>query len=341
MATGASVQNTRQLSPSVSTHHGTPAWSAPTPLPGPTSATLGRPPSPLRRCPVPTRHQRRRGQAATAALTTAGRWTTGPVGEALRRATEEIDLGRPTADALEALAPVLGRPPAPWSRSWWPRSATGSPWVRASTEWLARPASTVVAGPKRGPAASRSCCCSPSSSASCPPSAPHRGPPPGGFPAGAAGLNAPDGGPSPVSGPLPLAGLTSRRFAATGERHMGVGSGRCPSPGEPFDEVGFEGAGGSGRDGQLRRVMNRTVSVRGGVGDRGGLEGAGEAGVAECHGVGEGGVVLDGDAVGEPLGRVREVGRGPRLDSVSLTSLEYSEAPIMRPVFNWGEDFHC
>lgn len=48
------------------------------------------------------------GLTVSAALSTAGRWTPGPVGEALRRVTDEIDLGRPAADALEELADGLG-----------------------------------------------------------------------------------------------------------------------------------------------------------------------------------------------------------------------------------------
>lgn len=53
------------------------------------------------------------GLSVPSALATAGRWTTGPVGEALRRAIDEIGLGRPVADALEGLAPVLGAPARP------------------------------------------------------------------------------------------------------------------------------------------------------------------------------------------------------------------------------------
>lgn len=53
------------------------------------------------------------GLTVTAALTTAGRWTPGPMGEALRRATEEIRLGRPTSDALEELVAALGEPARP------------------------------------------------------------------------------------------------------------------------------------------------------------------------------------------------------------------------------------
>jgi len=50
------------------------------------------------------------GLTVTAALATAGRWTPGPVGEALRRATEEIAMGRPAADAIDDLATGLGAP---------------------------------------------------------------------------------------------------------------------------------------------------------------------------------------------------------------------------------------
>lgn len=53
------------------------------------------------------------GLTVPSALATAGRWTPGPVGEALRRATEEIRMGRPTADALEDLTAVLGGPARP------------------------------------------------------------------------------------------------------------------------------------------------------------------------------------------------------------------------------------
>lgn len=53
------------------------------------------------------------GLTVTAAAATAARWTPGPVGEALRRATEEIDLGRPASDALEDVATVLGGPARP------------------------------------------------------------------------------------------------------------------------------------------------------------------------------------------------------------------------------------
>ncbi len=53
------------------------------------------------------------GLTVTAALATAGRWTPGPMGDALRRATDEIGLGRPTSDALEELMAALGAPARP------------------------------------------------------------------------------------------------------------------------------------------------------------------------------------------------------------------------------------
>lgn len=53
------------------------------------------------------------GLTVTAALTIAGRWTPGPMGEALRRATDEIRLGRPASDALEELLAALGDPARP------------------------------------------------------------------------------------------------------------------------------------------------------------------------------------------------------------------------------------
>ena len=53
------------------------------------------------------------GLTVTAALLTAGRWTPGPVGEALRRATDEIGLGRPASDAIDDLAAGLGAPGRP------------------------------------------------------------------------------------------------------------------------------------------------------------------------------------------------------------------------------------
>jgi len=53
------------------------------------------------------------GLTVPAALATAGRWTPGPVGEALRRATDQVDLGRPASDAIDDLAAVLGAPGRP------------------------------------------------------------------------------------------------------------------------------------------------------------------------------------------------------------------------------------
>lgn len=53
------------------------------------------------------------GLTVTAALAIAGRWTPGSVGEALRRATDEIELGRPATDALEDLTNGLGPPGRP------------------------------------------------------------------------------------------------------------------------------------------------------------------------------------------------------------------------------------
>lgn len=53
------------------------------------------------------------GSTVSAAVATAARWAPGPVGVALRRAGDEIGLGRPSADALEAVAADLGPPSRP------------------------------------------------------------------------------------------------------------------------------------------------------------------------------------------------------------------------------------
>lgn len=53
------------------------------------------------------------GLTVTAAVSTAGQWAPGPVGAALRRVAEEIELGRPSPDALEAVALDLGPPSRP------------------------------------------------------------------------------------------------------------------------------------------------------------------------------------------------------------------------------------
>ena len=53
------------------------------------------------------------GLTVPLALASAARWSPDPVGGALARATAEIDLGRPVADAVEDLALVLGSPARP------------------------------------------------------------------------------------------------------------------------------------------------------------------------------------------------------------------------------------
>lgn len=53
------------------------------------------------------------GLTVPLAIAAAARWTPDPMGEALRRATREVELGRPTADALEDAAEDLGPPVRP------------------------------------------------------------------------------------------------------------------------------------------------------------------------------------------------------------------------------------
>ena len=53
------------------------------------------------------------GLTVPLALATAGRWAPDPVGAALRRATHELDLGRPTVEALDDFAVALGPPARP------------------------------------------------------------------------------------------------------------------------------------------------------------------------------------------------------------------------------------
>jgi tight adherence protein C len=53
------------------------------------------------------------GLTVPLAVAAAARWTPGPVGEALGRATHEIGLGRSTADVLEDVADALGPPARP------------------------------------------------------------------------------------------------------------------------------------------------------------------------------------------------------------------------------------
>ncbi len=112
------------------------------------------------------------GLTVPLALATAGRWAPDPVGAALRRATHELGLGRPTVDALDDVA--VGSRPArspTGRRACSPPSAMACPWARASTGSPARPASIAAAGPSSGPDGSRCSSCSRWCCASSPPSA--------------------------------------------------------------------------------------------------------------------------------------------------------------------------
>ena len=90
------------------------------------------------------------GLTVTAALATAGRWTPGPVGEALRRVTDEIAMGRPAAEAIDDLATrARGAGPGPRRRAAGVRALRGAPRRRPRAGGRRGPRWSAGAGPRK------------------------------------------------------------------------------------------------------------------------------------------------------------------------------------------------